>query len=80
MKASEQERKTHEKYEWVHIANDFLIAFWFLVGSIFFFYSSLQYYGTWLFVIGSFQMLAGPIIRVFNKLHVRNIRKDVIHW
>ena len=80
MEPSAHERRTHETYEWIHIVNDFLIAFWFVVGSIFFFYSSLTYYGIWLFLIGSCQMLLGPIIRVFNKLHVRNIRKEVIHW
>jgi hypothetical protein len=31
-------------------------------------------------LIGSCQMIIGPMIRLFNKFHVRNIRKDVIHW
>jgi len=74
------ERKVHEIYEWLHIANDFLISLYFLVGSIFFFYPDMTDTGTWLFVLGSAQMLIGPLIRTLNKLHVRHIRKEVIHW
>lgn len=70
----------HHRYEWAHIINDAVISLWFLVGSIFFFFSSLQYLGTWLFVLGSLQMLVGPVIRTMNKLHVRNIVKKTIHF
>ncbi|MCF8029529.1 MAG: YrhK family protein [Desulfohalobiaceae bacterium] len=80
MKPTAHERKIHERYEWLHILNDFLTAVFFIIGSIFFFSPQLSYYGVWLFLIGSCQMIIGPGIRIANKLHVRNIRKDVIHW
>jgi len=79
-KGRNHERKIHERYEWLHIINDLLIGLYFLIGSIFFFYPTTQKTGTWLFVLGSGQMLIGPLIRTLNKLHVRTIRKEVIHW
>ena len=77
---SHRERRLHETYEWIHILNDSLSSLFFVIGSVFFFYPSMQDYGTWLFLIGSIQMLVGPMIRIANKLHVRNIRKELIHW
>jgi len=74
------ERKIHEWYEWVHILNDFITALFFIIGSVLFFSPNTVYDGTWLFLIGSCQMIIGPFIRMFNKLHVRHIRKDVLHW
>lgn len=59
----------HNRYEWIHIINDGLQAIWFLIGSIFFFYSSLQDAAIWLFVIGSAQMAVRPIIRIIHKMH-----------
>ena len=44
-----------QRYEVVSIINDILIGVWFVIGSIFFFYDSLTYAGTWLFVIGSIE-------------------------
>lgn len=78
--ALSREVTLHHRYEWIHIANDAVISLWFLVGSVFFFYASLQHLGTWLFVLGSLQMLMGPVIRTMNKLHVRNIVKKNIHF
>lgn len=75
-----RERRVHELYEWLHILNDALSSLFFVIGSAFFFYASMQEYGTWLFLIGSTQMLIGPMIRIANKLHLRNIRKELIHW
>ena len=75
-----KERVAHEVYEWAHVANDAVTALLFLVGSIFFLYDSLKEWGIWLFIIGSAQMMVGPIIRTFNKIYVRRIRKQPIHW
>lgn len=75
-----QERIPHEIYEWAHIANDFFISLFFLVGSVLFFYPAQEDLGTWLFVAGSAQMMLGPVIRIANKLQVRHIRKSVLHW
>lgn len=76
----QRELNLHHLYEWIHIANDAAISLWFLVGSVFFFYPSLKDAGTWLFVIGSCQMLLGPVIRTFNKLHVKHVIKQNLHF
>lgn len=61
----------HHWYENIHILNDFLLAAWFLVGSILFFYAHSVHLATWLFVLGSAQMMVGPLIRVAHKVHMR---------
>lgn len=73
-------RRINEIYEWLHILNDLLIGFYFLIGSICFFYPAWEHAGIWLFILGSGQMLIGPLIRTMNKLHVRTVEKRVIHW
>lgn len=60
-----------QRYEVVSIANDVLIGVWFLIGTIFFFYDSLVYYGTWLFLLGSIEMLIRPTIRLARRLHLQ---------
>jgi hypothetical protein len=74
------ERRIHEIYEWAHILNDLFSSLFFSIGSIFFLYRDLQTAGTLLFIAGSLQMLIGPALRTANKLHVRTIRKELIHW
>lgn len=60
-----------DRYEAASIANDLLIAIWFLVGSILFFQESTAYAGTWLFVIGSAQLGIRPAIRLARRVHLR---------
>lgn len=80
MKPTPHERKIHERYEWMHILNDFLSSVFFIVGCIIFLLPNNDRGGDWFFLVGSCQMIIGPFIRLLNKLHVKNIRKDVIHW
>lgn len=69
-----EKRRTivRQRYEWVQIINDLLIGVWFASGSIFFFSESWTILGTWCFALGSMQMLIGPIIRIFQKLRVKD--------
>lgn len=62
-----------QRYEVLSIVNDILIGIWFVIGSFFFFYESLTYYGTWLFLIGSIEMLIRPVIRLARRLHLQRI-------
>ena len=78
--AHSREHRINEIYEWLHILNDLLIGIYFLVGSIFFLYPDLENAGIWLFIIGSGQMLLGPVLRTLNKVYARTIRKKVLHW
>ncbi|MDN3519382.1 YrhK family protein [Aquisalimonas lutea] len=61
------------RYEVISILNDFFIAIWFLLGSVFFLYPSLETAGAWLFVIGSFQFLIRPTIRLVARIHVQRV-------
>lgn len=62
-----------QRYEVLSIVNDILIGIWFVIGSIFFFYESLAYAGTWLFLIGSVEMLIRPMIRLARRLHLQRL-------
>lgn len=60
-----------QRYQAASILNDFLIGIWFLLGSIAFFWPAWQETGTWLFVIGSAQLLVRPVIRLAHRIHLR---------
>ena len=66
-----------QRYEVISIVNDILIGTWFLVGSFFFFSESLVYVGTWLFVLGSVEMLIRPTIRLTRRVHLRRFHPGV---
>ena len=65
-----EELVIRQRYEVISIANDILIGVWFLIGTIFFFYDALVYAGTWLFLIGSIEMLIRPTIRFVRRVHL----------
>ncbi|RAJ69173.1 YrhK-like protein [Streptomyces sp. Amel2xB2] len=59
-----------QRYEVVSITNDILIAVWFLVGSVMFFYTDWEQTGTWCFVFGSVELLIRPLIRLSRHVHL----------
>lgn len=61
------------RYEVLSIINDVLIALFFLVGSILFFFESTQLAGTWLFLLGSIEFLARPVIRLVRRVHLTRV-------
>ncbi|HWD02077.1 MAG TPA: YrhK family protein [Amycolatopsis sp.] len=64
------------RYEFLSIANDVLIALWFVAGSILFFFESLNTLATWFFLLGSIEFLVRPAIRLTRAVHLRRIRSD----
>lgn len=60
-------------YETISIVNDVMVALWFVVGSILFFSESTTTAGTWLFLIGSVQLLVRPLIRLTRRIHLGRI-------
>ena len=68
------ELELSKRYESASIANDVLIGLWFLVGSFMFLVPVTVFWGTWLFVIGSAQMLIRPLIRLSRQLHLQRLR------
>ena len=59
------------RYEAASIGNDVLIALWFLVGSVFFFFPAWLTIGTWCFVAGSVELLIRPLIRLSRQFHLQ---------
>lgn len=66
------------RYETASILNDFLVAAWFLVGSVLFLYPSLERWAVWLFILGSAQFMVRPTIRLLHRVHLR--RLPASHW
>ncbi|MGD2129583.1 MAG: YrhK family protein [Lysobacterales bacterium] len=66
------------RYEAVGALNDLLIAVWFLVGSFFFLNNSLVESGTWLFVVGSSQLLIKPLIKLTGLIHLGRIHRQFV--
>ncbi|MEN0101399.1 MAG: YrhK family protein [Curtobacterium sp.] len=67
------ELRIRELYETISIVNDVMVALWFVVGSILFFSESTTIAGTWLFLIGSVQLLIRPVIRLARRVHLGRI-------
>ncbi|GAA1877941.1 YrhK family protein [Williamsia serinedens] len=63
-----------QRWEAASIANDFLIAVWFVIGSVLFFWESTTFAATWFFLIGSIQFLIRPAIRLSRRFHLQRIR------
>lgn len=61
------------RYEAVGALNDLLIAIWFLIGSFFFLSDSLVERGTWLFIVGSAQLLIKPTLKLASLMHVKYV-------
>lgn len=66
-----------QRYEFLNVLNDFIIAIWFLVGSFMFLSDKLVTDGTWLFIAGSAQMLIRPCISLAKLIHIQKIRNKI---
>ncbi|MEC9492174.1 YrhK family protein [Flexistipes sp.] len=67
-----------KRYKFASILNDFLIAVWFLMGSVMFLYPDWVKAGTWLFILGSAQLLIRPCIRLAHHIHLKKLPES--HW
>ncbi|SFK64044.1 YrhK family protein [Methylophaga sulfidovorans] len=68
-----EQLQIRRRYEVASIFNDFLIALWFLAGSILFLFPSYETAAIWFFIIGSFQFLLRPSIRLASHIHLQRI-------
>ena len=66
------------RYETASIVNDVLIALFFTVGSVLFFFEATQLAGTWLFLLGSLDFLARPVIRLTRRTHLRRLSQQSV--
>ncbi|MHA6802811.1 YrhK family protein [Salinifilum ghardaiensis] len=70
-----EELLIRKRYETLSIVNDVLIALWFLIGSVLFFWDSTNTAGTWLFVLGSAELGIRPLIRLRRHVHLKRIHE-----
>ncbi|WP_265500614.1 YrhK family protein [Paracoccus beibuensis] len=73
--ASAATRRLYARVELVHTAVDFGAAVSFLIGSILFFYESLQTPGTWMFTIGSVMFLMKPSLKLWREVQLYRMGK-----
>lgn len=73
IRVGREELIIHRRYEFLSIVNDVLMALWFLIGSIMFFFQPWVYAATWCFTIGSAQFLIRPMIRLARSLHLKRL-------
>lgn len=71
--ASPDHAELVRKYELYRTIVEFLAAVLFIIGSIFFFYESLVFAGTWLFLIGSVFFAVRPTIRLLLELRLAKL-------
>lgn len=74
-----EELVLRRRYEVLSILNDILVAVWFIIGSVLFFSPDTTEAGTWLFLIGSIELLIRPVIRLGRNVHVRRARPVDTH-
>ena len=56
----------NKNYKFISIANDLILGLEFTIGSILFFFESTMTAGTWLFLIGSVQLLSRPVLKILH--------------
>lgn len=69
----DRELVIRRRYEVASICNDIMIGLWFVVGSALFFREATTVAATWLFLVGSVQMLIRPTIRLTRRLHLTRV-------
>jgi hypothetical protein len=69
----DEELVIRHKYEVASIVNDIMVAAWFVAGSLLFFSESTTTVGTWLFLLGSIQLMIRPLIRLARRVHLTRI-------
>lgn len=72
-RASSSHEEIVRRYELFRTVVEFLAALMFIIGSVFFFYDSLLFSGTWLFLIGSVLFAVRPTIRLALELHLARL-------
>lgn len=75
LRIGSEELIIRQRYEVLSIVNDILVAAWFIVGSIMFFSPSSTELGTWMFLIGSIELMIRPVIRLSRRVHLKRVQQ-----
>lgn len=78
LRIGHEELVIRRRYELLSITNDFLMALWFVVGSVLFFKESTTYVATWFFLVGSVQFLIRPTIRLARHFHLQRMSSSTV--
>ncbi|GAA0593078.1 hypothetical protein GCM10009001_06480 [Virgibacillus siamensis] len=65
-----------KKYRYIALINDLTLGLEFLIGSAFFLFEPLKTAGIILFIIGSAQLLARPVIKIIHAIHFSRVKKS----
>ena len=76
LRVGHEELTIRRRYEALSIANDVLIALWFVAGSVLFFWDATSRAGKWMFLVGSVEFLVRPLIRLSRRVHLSRLRPD----
>lgn len=76
LQVGDDELVIRQRYEALSIANDVLIALWFVAGSVLFFWESTTRAATWMFLAGSIEFLARPLIRLLRRVHLQRVHPE----
>ncbi|MCD5324991.1 YrhK family protein [Pontibacillus sp. HN14] len=77
MKVGHHDLFFKKPYQILYTLNDILLGLWFFIGSIcFYFEGTVKTWGVTLFVIGSFQLLIRPTIRLVHRIHLKKYYKE----
>lgn len=77
LRIGDDELLIRKRYEVLSILNDILIALWFVLGSVLFFWESTTTWGTWLFLAGSIELAVRPVIRLSRHVHLRRYQPSM---
>ncbi|MGH8274680.1 MAG: YrhK family protein [Gammaproteobacteria bacterium] len=75
LKFGSDEFVIQRRYEVASKLNDLLTGLWFVVGSVFFFFDSLQTAAIAVFLAGSVELLIRPIIGIARDVHLGKLPK-----
>jgi hypothetical protein len=75
LQLGDQEIVLRQRFEMASIANEFLVAVCFTVGSVAFFREELFYLGVTLFVVGSALIGVRPLIRFVRRIQLTRITR-----
>lgn len=67
-----------KKYRFIALMNDFTLGLEFLIGSVLFLFESTQTAGTILFILGSAQLLARPVIKIMHAFYFSRISNKIM--
>lgn len=73
VRVGREEMIIRQRYEALSVTNDFLIAMWFIIGSVLFFSPATSTAGVWFFLLGSIELAIRPVIRLTRQLHLRRL-------